>query len=128
MATGDIAIEDTGGGVWDIVLEDGDYKLTTEGSVSDVAQKVVYAWMTWLGESPYNTNQGLPHDQILGSNEPIEGISGLYALAAQEVPGVDELVQFDFVEPTAAEFKLQISATIRVGQTDAEVLAAVGAP
>lgn len=114
----DLAIEDTGGGVWDLVLDEttGDAVAHEEGSLADVAQRCVYGLMGWLGESPYQTDYGQPHQQILGSTQPIEGVAGLYALEVQDTPGVDELESFSFSAPTETNGNvLGITFRIRVG-------------
>ena len=63
-------------GVWDLTLDDGDAVLVHEISrAAEVAQRVVYALMTWRGESVYDRGVGLPYlDGIFGF-EPLPGIS-----------------------------------------------------
>jgi hypothetical protein len=104
---------------WDLVLDDGDLVLLDDLDADDypttVAQRIVYRVMTWSGESPYDRSAGLPHDQILGSLEPVEGVAGIYALEIQETEGVEDVVSFDFQEPRPTnDATLELQATVRV--------------
>lgn len=126
----DLKIEDTGGGVWDLVLDPdtGDAVVTEEGSVEDVAQECVYDLLTWEGESLYEPAAGQPHMAILGSTEPVEGIAGLYALPILKNPKVHELEDISFAKPTAPANILTITYKIRVGKESATFSVGVPAP
>jgi hypothetical protein len=80
-------------GVWDLTLEDGDAVLVHEVSrAAEVAQRVVYALMTWRGESRYDRGVGLPYlDGIFGF-EPLPGIAGLLNQTILDVEGVTEII------------------------------------
>lgn len=121
------------GDQWGPVLVDGDIVLLNDESddqderVEAVAQRCVYKFMTWLGESPYETQAGLPHDDILGSHEPIEGVVGLYALELGDVEGVSAIEDLSFTDPSQANgFQLSVAATARIEDTSVTVGVSIG--
>lgn len=90
----DLYIANTGD-EWDLVLDDGDvvlvHELDENPVASEVAQRVVYNVMAWLGESPYDTGAGMPYlDGIFGF-EPVPGIAALFTQTVLDTDGVDEL-------------------------------------
>jgi len=121
----DYRIEKTAG-QWDVALVDGDIVLLDDESDADrieaVSQRAVYRFMTWLGESPYEVTAGVPHDAILGSTEPVEGVVGLYALEIGDTEGVSAVEDLSFVETSG---ELEITATIRIGDVETTVVGAV---
>lgn len=107
------------GDEWDLVLDDGDvvlvHELETAPIPAEVAQRVVYRVMTWLGESPYDTGAGLPYlDGIFGF-EPVPGIAALISQTVLDTEGVLEIDGNPsyLLEPSTRE--LAMSIAIRVG-------------
>lgn len=113
-------------GVWDLALDDGDAVLVHEVSrAAEVAQRVVYALMTWRGESRYDRGVGLPYlDGIFGF-EPLPGIAGLLSQTILDVEGVTEIVgQPDYILDGGT---LSYSVVIRVDDgTETQITATVG--
>lgn len=116
----DFKIERDGNGQWDLSLVDGDLVLFDEVTElpAVVGQRIAYNVQTWLGESPYETTAGLPHEDLLGSLAGHEGIAGLYAAEILEVEGVagfEEPDGFTFTEPSPDNgFALELAARVRV--------------
>lgn len=113
-------------GIWDLALDDGDAVLVHEVSrAAEVAQRVVYALMTWRGESRYDRGVGLPYlDGIFGF-EPLPGIAGLLSQTILDVEGVTEIVgQPDYILDGGT---LSYSVVIRVDDgTETQITAEVG--
>lgn len=122
----DLQIDATAG-VWDLALDDGDAVLVHEVSrAAEVAQRVVYALMTWRGESRYDRGVGLPYlDGIFGF-EPLPGIAGLLSQTILDVEGVTEIVgQPDYILDGGT---LSYSVVVRVDDgTETQITAEVGA-
>ncbi len=120
-ATVDFRIEKSGV-QWDLSLTDGDMVLVNDEveteRVEAVAQRATYRFMTWLGESPYDVQAGFPHEDILGSHEPVEGVVGLAALEIGETEGVSAVEDLEFVETNG---ELSITCTIRVDDVETTV-------
>lgn len=116
----DFKIANPGGSQWGLVLEDGDLVLLDEANdlPTVVGQRIVYELMPWLGECAYDPTIGIPHLDILGSLEGVEGVAGLYVLAIQDVDGVAEIVDFEYTPPEAPDYELTISPVVRVGRSD----------
>lgn len=114
-------------GVWDLALDDGDAVLVHEVSrAAEVAQRVVYALMTWRGESRYDRGVGLPYlDGIFGF-EPLPGIAGLLSQTILDVEGVTEIIgNPDYILDGGT---LSYSVVIRVDDgTETQITAEVGA-
>ena len=112
-------------GVWDLALDDGDAVLVDDVSrAAEVAQRVVYALMTWRGESVYDRGVGLPYlDGIFGF-EPLPGIAGLLSQTILDVEGVTEIVgQPDYILDDGT---LSYSVVIRVDDgTETQITAGV---
>ena len=125
----DFQITNPTGAQWDLDLVDGDLVLydasTPEGNAAAVAQRVVYALMTWLGESVYSPGEGAPHLEVLGSLAGAEGLAGLYALIVQRVPGVDEITDFAYDPPAHPDFVLRVSMSIRAGSIEVPIALAI---
>jgi hypothetical protein len=123
----DIKLENSGT-QWDLAMVDGDLVLFDEKDElgATVGQRVVYRLMPWLGESPYEIDAGMPHDEILGSLSGAEGIAGLYAIQIQETDGVAEVREFEFDEPAPPDYALQLRPVIRVENQDVSLLIGVG--
>lgn len=114
-------------GVWDLTLDDGDVVLVHEVSrAAEVAQRVVYALMTWRGENRYDRGVGLPYlDGIFGF-EPLPGIAGLLTQTILDVEGVTEIVGNP--EYVLDGGTLSYSVVIRVDDgTETQITAQVGA-
>lgn len=87
----DFAIANDGDG-WDLVLDDGDLVLThTLGLPAEVAQRVVYRLMTWLGESPYDLTAGVPYEQLVFGFEPVPGIVAYLVQIVLDTEGVTDV-------------------------------------
>lgn len=89
----DIRIANDGDG-WDLALVDGDLELLPEDAENDgeaVAQRVVFAWMTWLGESPYARTEGTPYIGGVFGEAPAPGIGALLLQIALDVEGVADI-------------------------------------
>ena len=85
----DILTEDVGG-TWDWTIRDGDIVMTgDEGRTQEVGQRVVYRLMTWIGESVYDRNVGVPYIEGVFGFEPIAGVVGILTQVAIDTPGVD---------------------------------------
>jgi hypothetical protein len=113
-------------GPWDLTLVDGDVVLVHEVSrAAEVAQRVVYALMTWRGESVYDRGVGLPYlDGIFGF-EPLPGIAALLSQTILDVEGVTEIIgQPDYILDNGT---LSYSVVIRVDDgTETQITAQVG--
>lgn len=90
----DIRIENDGGG-WDLALVDGDLELLPDVEGEDdgevVAQRVVFAYMTWLGESAYETTAGVAYIGGVFGEAPAPGIGALLLQIALDVEGVADI-------------------------------------
>jgi hypothetical protein len=113
-------------GPWDLTLVDGDVVLVHEVSrAAEVAQRVVYALMTWRGESVYDRGVGLPYlDGIFGF-EPLPGIAALLSQTILDVEGVTEIIgPPDYILDGGT---LSYSVVIRVDDgTETQITAQVG--
>lgn len=109
----DFAIDNDGTG-WRLSIVDGDLVRLEEDSPEDVAQRVIYALMTWRGESPYDQLAGVPYLTGVFGYEPVPGIVALLRDVVARVEGVDEIVG-DPVFELARTRELNISISIRVG-------------
>lgn len=112
----DLKIEHVGDGVWDLAMEGGDFVLIghTEATWPDlVAQRVTFAILTWLGESPFNRGDGFPWaDGVFGRN-PVEGIAALLHAHIVAVDGVEGLDEPPTLTLDAVTRVLTITATVR---------------
>ncbi len=90
---GDFLIRDDGDG-FDFVIEDGDLVRVGETETDDAAavgQRITYTLYTWLGESPYATEQGIDYDGVF-ADEPTPGIA---QLLIQRIANVEGVAGFD---------------------------------
>lgn len=89
----DIRITNDGGG-WDLALVDGDLELVPETATDDgeaVAQRLVFAWSTWLGESVYDRGAGVPYLDTVFGVAPMPGIAALLLQIGLDVEGVADI-------------------------------------
>jgi hypothetical protein len=112
----DLLIENTGAG-WDLALSDGDLALTHKVSRSvEVAQRVVYRLLTWLGESVYDRRAGVPYFETVFGDEPIPEVVALFIQIVIETEGVDGLVGSpSFVldnRELAIQFEIQVGPDV----------------
>jgi len=89
----DFKIANAGTG-WDLVIEDGDLVMLEEDSEEDIAQRVTYALMVWLGESVYDREAGVPYLDAVFGDHPLPGVTALLSQRILETEGV-----VDFDEP-----------------------------
>jgi hypothetical protein len=109
----DLAIANDGTG-FDLVLVDGDLVFGFDDEAAEVAQRVIYRLMTWLGESPYDRLAGVPYlDGVFNDFEPVPGIVALLIQVVLDTEGVDEITDDPLFE--LEDRVLTITATIRVG-------------
>jgi len=111
----DFAIANTGGG-FDLDIVDGDLVLTAGISrAAEVAQRVTYRLMTWLGESPYQTTAGIPYEDVVFGFEPVPGTASLLVQVILDTEGVDGLAE-DPVFVLGDDRQLSIAVAITVGE------------
>lgn len=114
----DLYIADGADG-WDLVLDDGDVVLVHELEASawqaEVAQRVVYRVMTWLGESPYDTAAGLPYLSGIFGFEPVPGVAALISQTVLDTDGVLELDSDPSYLLDTTTRELAMSFVIKVG-------------
>lgn len=102
-------------GQWDIVLTGGDLSLTADTSrLAEVAQRVVYALHTWIGESVYDLDAGVPYEEAIFGDEPAPAVVGFMRNVVESTEGVDEVLDTSFILDDNRN--LSISCTIRVGE------------
>lgn len=119
----DIQIADEGDG-YDLVLVDGDLVLGFESEAAEVAQRVTYNLMTWLGESPYDRLAGVPYlDGVFGDFEPVPGIVALLRKVITDTEGVTEITEEPVFE--LENRQLSIACTFRVGSQTTSIGLAV---
>jgi hypothetical protein len=54
-----------------------------------VAQRIRYAMLTWLGESPFDRDAGIPYTDGVFGRQPIGGVAFLFYQRIAAVEGVD---------------------------------------
>ena len=70
----------------DMVIENGDLVLVKDGIA--IGQHIKMRLATWLGETPYNTNAGVPYRQIIFQpNTSKEAIIFILTQAVLQTPG-----------------------------------------
>ncbi len=128
----DFAIEPIGGGDWDLVLDaEGDFVLlgeTEDTRLQEVAQRVVYALGTWLGESSFDRSVGFPWLEGVFDRAPLDGISALVYERILEVDGVDGLIDQPVLLLDTAERVLTISAKVKVGAFEVPISTTIQGP
>lgn len=121
----DIQIANEGEG-WDLVLVDGDLVLGFDSHAAEVAQRVTYRLMTWLGESPYDRLAGVPYlDGVFNDFEPVPGIVALLIQVIVDTEGVNEVTEDPTFELDGRT--LSIAVEIRVGAQTIPIELAVAA-
>lgn len=96
----DIQIDNDSDG-FDLSLVDGDLVLLSDWA-QVVRQRVIYRLQTWLGESPYDTEAGLPYLDLIFADEPLPGIVSIVTQEILAVDGVSGLIEPPtFTEPDA---------------------------
>lgn len=118
----DIYIERDEDGSWGLVLEDGDLVLThTVSRAVEVTQRVVFRLSTWLGESVYERDTGVPYEQAVFGDTPANGIGVYLVQIIRDTEGVDGIIGdpvFDFDVSTRT---LSIAVDIQVGDETGEI-------
>ena len=124
----DWAIE-RGADSWDLLIENGDIVWT--GSVSlfaEVSQRVTYRVMTWLGESVYDRNAGVPYLELVFGETVTAAVVSLLTAIIRETDGVDEIIETPtfLLDPTTRV--LSVSCVIKVGTEEGPVSIEVASP
>lgn len=119
------------GGVWDLVIEDGDavlvHELDENPLAAEVAQRVVYEISTWLGESPYDRTAGIPYlDGVFGF-EPVPGVAAMITQTALETEGVTEIEGTPRYLLDTTTGVLSLDLQLVVGDTTVPLALSVGA-
>ncbi len=103
----DLAIRQDGD-QWDFAIEGGDF-VRVDGP-EEVAQRVTYRLMTWLGESVYDTSAGVPYiDGVFGA-EPVPGVAQLLLEVIRKTEGVRQVLN-DWTFDLADDGTLALSGT-----------------
>lgn len=72
---------------WDLAL-DATRSIALASEPYASAQSVANACRLWRGEAPYNTDRGVPFDQILGQQPPQRLVASWFEDEAASVPTV----------------------------------------
>ena len=119
----DLQIAPTGDGTWDLVLESTEFGqdfvlvgATAATWLDEVSQRVVFATMTWLGESMFDITQGFPWEEGVFGKQPIEGIVEYLYQHIESVEGVDNLDEAPVIEFDSPNRRLSISCVVRAGE------------
>lgn len=102
---------------WDLDL-DGQGNLSTVDNEERLAQDVSTACLVWRGEGFWDTNFGVPYQNVLGQQPPLSSVSAYLSKTAQTVEGV-EAVSVDLKKANNAR---KVTGTITInGETNVNI-------
>ncbi len=105
----------------DLDLTNGELSLVT--GIAGVAQAITMKLRTWLGESKYDRNAGVPYMQVIFKRGVrLEAVRFILEQIILSVPGVTEVVDLDFNLDSASR---EVTITGRVSALDEETTFAV---
>ena len=79
------------------------------------AQSVANAARLWKGEAPFNSDRGIPYEQVLGGKVPERVLSQWYQTEAETVPNVQSAVAVLEFDRATRNLGGQIQITLNDG-------------
>lgn len=99
---------------WDLTL-DASRSIALASEPYATAQSVANACRLWRGEAPYNTDRGVPFEQILGQQPPQRLVASWFEDEAASVPTVATAVSVLEFDRVARTMTGQVQCTLTDG-------------